>query len=275
MIDGRRSGEAPDSECPANAAEREGRARAWWGSVGDRALVEALRAGRAAAVDEFIRRFEDVAQRYARSLGLSRPERQHWAGEVLYAVALTLARGRGPIPGHLGFYVAGACKHKARREREQDAVYAARVRESLDDVSGSGEYASLGTTSEASVRLARGIDWEPHPLPPVLKRLVSAFDEAITADERQLLGWLGEYTSYSTIAAWLGISRPAAVSRIQRLRNRLVEVAFRFGASLNGADLSELVRFLRRTGAVEETRLLELERLHGEQSQLQRKGGPR
>src|SRR5918999_5116094 len=215
MIHRGRSGEAPDSECPGNVAEREGRARAWWGSVGDRALVEGVRAGRAAAVDEFIRRFEGVAERYARSLGLTRSERQHWAGEVLYEVALTLARGRSSIPAHLGFYVAGACKHKVRREREQAAVYAERVRESLGDVSGSGEYASLGATSEASVRLARGIDSEPHPLPPVLERLVSAFDEGITVEERQLLGWLGEYISYTTIATWLGISRPAAVSRIQ------------------------------------------------------------
>jgi hypothetical protein len=68
---------------------------------------------------------------------------------------------------------------------------------------------------------------------------------------------LGQHVSYTTIAAWLGISRPAAVSRIQRLRARLIRTTLHFGSTLGASDRAELLRFLRRAG-VSEDRLLAL-----------------
>jgi DNA-binding CsgD family transcriptional regulator len=227
----------------------------WWQSIGDRGLVGAIREGRPEAVDEFIRRFEELVMRSARQLQIPREERAHWVGEVLYEVALTLGRSRGPAPNHLAAYVAGACKRRGRRERARASTRDARIREAVGEVYASGESVALGVCSEDSLRLACGVDWESPRLSPVLARLAAAFDAEITAEERDVLSWLGQHVSYTTIAEWLGISRPAAVSRIQRLRARLIRTTLRFGAALEAAERAQLLRFLRRAG-VSDARLL-------------------
>jgi hypothetical protein len=124
-----------------------------------------------------------------------------------------------------------------------------------DETGALDQRAVVSVCSEASVRSTYGPDWEPVALPAVLERLVSVFEEGISPEERQLLSWIGQRTSYTTVAEWLGISRPAAVKRVTRLRNRLIEAALRFGTSLDAAELSELARFLRRTGVVDEASL--------------------
>lgn len=147
---------------------------------------------------------------------------------------------------------------KARRQRTADATYRARVHAAIDRVDASDEAAVTELCSEGSLRDARGPGWDHPVLSPVLERLVSAFDEGINDDERRLLQWVAHQVSYTTISEWLGITRPAAVSRIQRLRARLIEAALRFGAGLDPADRAELVRFLRRSGAIAEQRIIDI-----------------
>ena len=233
-----------------------------WKSLSDRSLVEALRARIPEAVDEFIRRFETTAARYARAAAIEASERAHWASEVLYEVALTLTRARAATPRHLGAYVAGACRLRLQEARASEAAYRTRIGEALADVHSDSlrlrEVVVASLCSEYSLRDARGPDWESPPLAPVLERLVTALDEGITPDERRLLKWLGDQISYTTIAEWLGITRPAAVSRIQRLRSRLIDAALRYGSGLNRAERAELARFLRRAGAIDEQRVFDL-----------------
>jgi hypothetical protein len=235
--------------------------------VSDRVLVDGLRAREPAALDEFIRRFEPPATRYARWARIPVEQRPHWVAELLFDVAMTLGDERRPSPRHLAAYVTGACRLRVRETREREATYRTRIVNALSDVhadtAGFRQIVVESLCSERSLRDARGPDWEPVPLAPVLERLVSAFDEGITEDERTMLRWLGAQISYTRIAEWLGITRPAAVSRIQRLRARLIEAAFRFGADLDLAERIELVRFLRRTGAVSEERVLALEMSEG------------
>lgn len=225
----------------------------------DRALVEELRAGRPEAVDEFIVRFEELVWQNAVLLRVPPDERRHWVGELLYDIAKTLGRGRAEPPRQLNGYVIGACRRKARQQRAADAAYEANVRAMVDRVDASDEAAVTELCSESALRDANGHAWDHPVLSPVLERLVSAFDEGINDDERRLLQWLAHQVSYTTIAEWLGISRPAAVSRIQRLRARLIEAALRFGAGLDPADRAEFVRFLRRSGAIAEQRIIGIE----------------
>ena len=201
--------------------------------------------------------------RYARSLRIPRSDQNHWTGEVLYEVALTLSRGRGPMPRQLAAYVTAACKYKAQRERASDLRYRTRVRDAAEEVAGAGEYAATDTCSQASIRSARGPDYEDQPLAPVLQRLIAAFDAELSSDDCQLLSWLGQQISYTTIAAWLGISRPAAVSRIQRLRERLARLVVRFAKAASQLDRAELIRFLRRSDAVDEATIAEIETQRG------------
>lgn len=253
-------GENVDRE-PEEGPKRDG---AYWQSLGDRALVAALRDGESDAVDEFIRRFELLVMRYARLLRVPREDQNHWTGEVLYELAVTLSRGRGPMPRQLAAYVTASCKYKAQRERANELRYHARVRDAAEEVAGAGEYAAADTCSEASIRSARGPAYEEQPLSPVLQRLTAAFDEELSSDDRQLLSWLGQQISYTTIASWLGISRPAAVSRIQRLRERLARLVVRFAKVASPPDRTELIRFLRRSEAVDEATIAEME-LQGEE----------
>ena len=226
------------------------------GGSSDRALVEGLRAGRPEAVDQFIVRFEPLVWQNAVILRVPADERSHWVGELLYDITQTLGRGRAEPPRQLNGYVIGACRRKARQQRAADAAYEAHLRAMVDRVDASDEAAVTELCSESALRDANGQAWEHPVLSPVLERLVSAFDEGINDDERRLLQWLAYQVSYTTIAEWLGISRPAAVSRIQRLRARLIEAALRFGAGLDTADRAELVRFLRRSGAIAEQRII-------------------
>jgi hypothetical protein len=234
-----------------------------WESASDRVLIDGLRERIPEAVDEFIQRFEAAATRYARAAGVEATHRAHWVAELLYEVAMSLGRGSGAPPRHLGAYVAGACRLRLREERAREATYRTRLTDALSEVhnenSGFREVVVASLSSEHSLREARGPDWEAAPLAPVLERLVSAFDEGITAGERQLLKWLGDQISYTTIAEWLGVTRPAAVSRIQRLRHRLIEAAFRFGTGLERGERAELARFLRRSGTVAEERVRALQ----------------
>lgn len=241
-----------------NASER----RHEWESLSDRSLVEALRARIPEAVDEFVRRFEPAAARYARASEVEASERGHWAIELLYEVAMTLTRSRGALPRHLGAYVAGACRLRLQEMRASEAAYRTRIGDALTDVHNDAlrlrEVVVASLCSEYSLRDARGPEWEQPPLAPVLERLVTALDEGITPDERRLLKWLGDQISYTTIAEWLRITRPAAVSRIRRLRSRLIDASFRYGAGLDRAERTELARFLRRTGAIDEGRVIAL-----------------
>lgn len=234
-----------------------------WDTISDHALIEQLRARDAQAVDEFIRRFEPLASRYAHWLRIPCSERSHWVADLLYDVAMTLTRGRSAPPRHLKAYVAGACRLRALENRAAEKTYRTRILDALarthDDSVALREIVVTSLASERSLRDARGPDWEPPALSPVLERLVSAFEEGVTPDERQILKWLGDQISYTMIAEWLGITRPAAVSRIQRLRRRLIEAALRFGAGLDRIDRAELVRFLRRTGTVSKERVLALQ----------------
>jgi hypothetical protein len=234
-----------------------------WETVSDRVLVNGLRARDPAALDEFIRRFEPAVTRYAGWSRIPLEQRAHWVGELLFDLAITLGDERRTPPRHLTGYVTGACRLRVRETRELEATYRTRIAAALADVDDNArafrQIVVASLCSEHSLRQARGPDWEPAPLASVLERLVSAFDEGITEDERTMLRWLGAQISYTTIAEWLGITRPAAVSRIQRLRARLIEAAFRFGADLDLGERMELGRFLRRTGAVSEQRVLALE----------------
>jgi hypothetical protein len=227
-------------------------------ALSDRALLDAIRSRDGEAIEEFIRRYQALVLIQARRLRIVPAERTSWAIDVLYHVASAIARDSASLPRALGPYLVTACKRKVfselrkRRTRERWEVQCA------DDTGAQNQRAVVSACSEDSVRSTYGPEWEPVRLPPVLERLVSVFEEGVSTDERQLLSWVGQRVPYSLVAEWLGVSRAAAIKRVGRLRERLIDAALRFGASLDAAEVSELARFLRRTGVVDEARLLEM-----------------
>jgi hypothetical protein len=232
-------------------------ARSRYAALSDRALVDALRCRDGEAIEEFMRRYQALVLVQARRLRVAPEERTTWAIELLYQVASALARDATSRPRALAPYLVTACKRKAvdewrsRLTRERWEVQCA------DETGAPSQRVVAGTCSEDSVRSTYGPDWEPAHIPVVLERLVSVFEKGMSTEERQLLSWVGQRVPYTLIGEWLGISRSGAVKRVTRLRERLLEAALRFGASLDAADLPDLARFLRRAG-FDEALLLEM-----------------
>ena len=230
-----------------------------WDDAPDHDLIAGLRAGYLAAFDEFMRRFQHLVELQARRFRVPPSDRLHWVAELLHDVALTLARSRTPARVSLTAYVIGACARKARGAARAARVRAVHEQAGLRDLAVTGERAVTSVCSEGSLRDSYGPGWEPPLLSPPLERLVSALDEGITADERQLLSWRGQLVPYSQMAGWLGTTRGAVKARVRRLVQRLVDVSLRFGATLELEDRRELLRFLRRTESVDEEQLRGLE----------------
>jgi len=239
----------------------------------DDAVVHAMRAGEEPAMREFIERYQSLVLVQARRFRLPEDERQHWTAEALYDVALSLIRSTRPAPTSLPGYLIAACRRKAMMSER--ARRSRMVRETAVAGSVGGERVIVATCSEESLRQARGPLREVSPLSVVLERLVEALDDRLDTSERTLLSWMGQRVPYSTMATWLGISRSAVIKRAMRLRVRLLGVAMEFGQTLDAADRRELVRFFRRTGALDAIALARLE--NGEHAREPRRsaGSPR
>jgi hypothetical protein len=223
----------------------------------DDTVVQAMRAGEESAMREFIERYQSLVLIQARRFRVPDEERRHWTAEALYDVALALVRSTRPVPTSVPGYLIAACRRKAMMAAR--ARRTRMVREAAVAGSVGGERVIVGTCSEDSLRLARGLPREAPALPPVLERLVEALDQRLEPHERTLLSWMGQRVPYSTMAAWLSISRSAVIKRAMRLRVRLLGVAMEFGQSLEAMDRRELVRFFRRTGALDAIALARLE----------------
>jgi hypothetical protein len=250
---------ADSSRQPATGGDllKQDDARSRYARLSDRALLGAIRSHDGEAVEEFIRRYQALVLLQARRLRIAAEDRKHWAVEVLYQVASTIARDPTTTPRSLAPYLIVACRRKAVSEWRDRLTRERSEQKCADDIGALNERAVVGVCSEHAVRATYGPGWEFVHLPPVLERLVSLLEDSVSDEEQQLLSWVGQRVPYSLVAEWLGVSRNAAVKRVARLRGRLTKAAIQFGASLDAAEFSELLRFLRRAGVIGELRLLE------------------
>jgi DNA-binding CsgD family transcriptional regulator len=216
--------------------------------VSDAALVAAVRRGETDAIDEFLERFQEVVMSQAKLMRIPRAEWRAWTSDLLCDVVVGLMGKTQTSPRSIVAYLMRAARNKHLAAQREWSIHQTRLAERAMEVGGA-ERALTSACSASSVRATYAPDWEPAPLPPVLDRLVSAMEGAINADEHQLLSWVAQRTSFSAIARVLGEQRSTVVKRVTRLRVRLIDAALRFGQSLDTRDRTELVRFLRRTGA--------------------------
>ena len=216
--------------------------------VSDAALVAAVRRGESDAIDEFLERFQEVVMSQAKLMRIPSAEWRSWTSDLLCDVVISLMDGTQSSPRSVVAYLITAARNKHRAAQREWSIHRTRIAERATELSGA-ERVLASACSESSLNATYAPDWEPAPLPPVLNRLVSVMECAISRDERHLLSWVAQRTSFSTIARMLGEKRPTIVKRVTRLRARLVAVALRFGESLDIRERTELVRFLRRTGA--------------------------
>jgi DNA-binding CsgD family transcriptional regulator len=227
--------------------------------VGDAALVAAVRRGDPEAIDEFLGRFQEVVMSQAKLLRVPPVEWRSWTSDLLCDVVVGLIGKTGASPRSVVAYLITSARNRHHAVQREWALHQRRLDERATALGGA-ERVLATACSEFSVRTTYAPDWEPAPLPPVLDRLVVAMEHSITPEERRLLSWVAQRTSFSTIARMLGEQRSTIVKRVTRLRARLIEAALRFGESLATRERAELVRFLRRTGAYDAAALEALAR---------------
>lgn len=218
-------------------------------ALDDAALVRAVSAGVPDALEEFMTRFRRLLFDEAAGQGIAPADCDDCVSEVLSKIVTLLIAGRIGAPRAPARYVVQSFWNRWRSTREEVERRRDRFDAALVPAPGDGEWVIAGACSEHAWRASRGADADEDEdtISPVLERLVSAFDEGITDEERTILGWLGRHVSQREIADWLGVSYAAATRRIWRLRERLREAAIRYADSLDLAERRELMRFFRRS----------------------------
>lgn len=233
-----------------SAARRTGEERhlAAARALGDAALVDAMRRGDAAALREFLLRFEPLLEHHAHRLGASGGERDDLVGETLEDAALALIAPNASTPRSLPAYLVRALRNRllnARRGARGQAL--ARVRE---PVARDALVADEGLCSESSLRASAGPGWEPpRPSRPVAALAAALLDD-LSDDERVLLVWVSHHVPYREIAQWLGLGYAAVGKRVERLRARLRARADLHLASLDDADRGALEALFSRAGSL-------------------------
>lgn len=217
-------------------------------ALGDRALIEAMRAGDDFAFGEFLARFRPLLLAYA--------ERRvtpvlvtECVEDVLEDAAMELADPRATIPNQLRGYLVGAVRRRhlalyrsgARRQRWYEEA-ARGVRATTD-----GREAMVQSLcAESTIAASAGSRSDDAPASAALHELAVAIDRELDDESRLLLAWIGEAVPHRQIAEWLGASHAATSKRIWRLCRRLERAAPEYVAAMPLDARRELERFFRR-----------------------------
>ena len=226
----------------------EERAESWT----DHELLHRMRHDDDAAIREFFRRFAPALWKEVRRAHVQPALRGDVINDVLADSAIHLMQSSVPVPANLTGYLVAAMRHRLANERRAEkrrmAVGEAAVTHTHS------ERVVREVCSEASIRASAGPSGEPAPLSPVLERLARVVDAHLTADERQLLRWVGASIPQRLIAEWLGVTHNAVRVRVLRLRDRLMEIALRGDGPWSPGEREALYEFFRRSGLSERAR---------------------
>jgi hypothetical protein len=137
-------------------------------TLSESALVAGIRAEHCGAVEELIRRYQHLVMSQAQRFGIPRSERQAWAAEVLYHVAVSIGRRSAPVPRSLVPYILEACRRRAITTRRRLITRERAVAGGAMELGGAGEQAVIAVCSEHAVRSTYGPGYEAPALPRVL-----------------------------------------------------------------------------------------------------------
>jgi hypothetical protein len=217
-------------------------------ALGDRALIDAMRAGDEWAFGEFLARFRPLLVDFAGGWIPSAllPE---CIDEVLEDEALKLSDVRSIVPTQMRAYLVGAVRKRhlaLRRSSMRRQRWYEEAASSASCTSDGREPVVRSVCSESSVAASRGPEAEEARAPTALEQLATAMSGELDADARRILIWLGRSVPHRQIAAWLNKSYDATTKQIWRLCRRLERAAPTYAATLSPAAQQELERFFRR-----------------------------
>ncbi|MBA3498722.1 MAG: sigma-70 family RNA polymerase sigma factor [Gemmatimonadales bacterium] len=211
-------------------------------SMGDAALVAALRCEDEGALREFFVRFRPSLLLAARRFRVDPGDRDALVDDCLADVAVHLMVSAAPPPRSLPAYLARSLRNRVLNERRARTRAERRLGEGLAEPT---DGALAACCSEHAVRSSTGSP-EASSLSPALQRLAGALEAPLTEEDRVLVVWMSHLVPHAEIAAWLGITPKAAAKRIERLRERLQRAALVHVEAARGDERDELLIFLGR-----------------------------
>ena len=221
-------------------------------SLGDRALVAALRCGSSNALREFVLRFRPMLVQASRRLGAVSPDGEDVADEVLHDAALRLGDAAAPVPVAVRGYLLRSLHNRlanVRRSRERRLHATTTATDVACAEEPYFEHAVVGCASEYSVQASHGpANDGPQRVSPALARLARELTSELRVEDRLLVEWLSDHVPQQEIAAWLGLGYDATSKRVRRLRARLQAAAMRYVERLSPAERRHVLSFLRRAG---------------------------
>lgn len=227
-----------------------------WSGCEDAMLVAGLRAGWEAAYSEFLDRFAPALALQAQRRGFSASEARTLATEFLADASMRLGeRVRFPLPRSLRAYLIQSFRHRLAMDARGAGRRRRRLTGLLGDVTGGGERAVAECSSEYAIRAARGDtalddgDADHSRGDADRAALIDTLLDAVSAEERRILGYLAERLPQREIAQRLGTSPGAMRNRIMRLRQRLRRLAAFWANDRPAAEGTPLLRLLRHDGA--------------------------
>ena len=227
------------------------RARRWT----DAALVTAMRRNEPGAFRELFERFAPLIAALARIHRHPATDVDERVTEFLDDAAMRLCLPTTPLPRSLAAYLATSFR-KRSLNAARDLQRRMRLRDGCSlEAGGLAERVVPSAVSESAVRASYGPGLEIPPLAQAIERLAAELERGLSADERRVLGWLGQRVPQREIAAWLGITHGALRVRVTRLRARLRDAAFRYADRLDGDERAEIDRFFHRIDVVVPTSL--------------------
>jgi DNA-directed RNA polymerase specialized sigma24 family protein len=217
-------------------------------AISDAALILEMRARVPAAWAEYDARYRPLLEAYAERMRIPRWERFACISEVLDDVALYLADRAGDPPASLEGYLVRAVRNRylkikraaIRREQHYSQAVA---------FDGDAEHVIRELCSEDALRASAGPGAESAAHSSyALQQLAALLGAQLSAEEMQMLGWVGAGVPRRQIAEWLGLGYDAARKRIYRVSRRLYAQLPAMLDGMSAAERAEVGRFLRRIG---------------------------
>jgi hypothetical protein len=242
-----------DETPPAGGRDRDGpndrrplRPKVNYAAFNETALIDAMRAGHARAIEEFILRYQRLLFDRAKSAGLHRRDCEEAIADVVQDVAMLVVGRRLRPTRELGGYVVRCFFNRLADDATERKERRRMVREVSEEAPGADEATVMGAISQHTIRSSHGPDWESIPLSAPLKKLASMIEEGLSRDEEQLLGWHSKYVPLRDIASWLGVAYATAAQRSWRLRHRLRETAMQYASRFSPKEWREITAFFDR-----------------------------
>ena len=234
-------GMAREESVAWNSSDRDGgRFRAGRPAMGDQALVAALRCEDEGALREFYLRFRPTLLLAARRLGVDPGHCDTVVDDCLADVAVHLIASGAAPPRSLPAYLARSLRNRVlnaapgrrpcRTTAGRRARRCGRRPRPRGGLLGARAPLERGFAHRRRALAGAAGDWQAPSRP-----------SPRAEEERLLAVWLSHCVPQQAIAEWLGIGRPAAAKRIERLRARLQLAALKYVEALKGDERQELL----------------------------------